>query len=320
MHAAVLVIALGVSGYATIDRAGGATNQLRLGAINAEGQTIQQGGTVGDIALGRLSTIIKPVELPTGPPVSHYPTAYVVSDSDDLKSVADRFGVTADDLRWSNASLTKTDLIHGGDVLTIPPVHGFVYTVQPGDSVSGIAERFHVDAQTLSDFNYLRTDGVSPGIQLVVPGGIGPTLFPRRASYDPPHLGSYANDRFAYGYCTWYVASRWPVTWTGNAWEWYGAARSQGYPTGQAPEPGSIMVTWESWVGHVAYVEQVNADGSYVVSEMNYKGWGIIDTRTIRPGGVPLLGFIYPKYPAPRHRLRPPLAALASSRALRAPR
>jgi surface antigen len=55
------------------------------------------------------------------------------------------------------------------------------------------------------------------------------------------------------------------------------------------------MVTWESWVGHVAYVEAVNADGSFVISEMNYKGWGIIDTRTLRNKDVPLIGFIYPR-------------------------
>lgn len=295
MHAAVLVIALTVAGYATVDRTGAATNQLRLGAINAEGQTIGQGGTVGDISLGRLSTIIKPVEVPTGPPVSHYATTYIVGPNEDLKAIADKFGVTADDLRWSNASLTNTDLVRPGDLVTIPPVHGFVYTTKADDTVSALADRFHVDAQTLSDFNYLRADSVSAGQQLVIPGGIGPALFPRRASYDPPHLGGYANEKFAYGYCTWYAASRRPVTWTGNAWEWYGNARAQGYPVGQTPQPGAIMVTWESWVGHVAYVEQVNADGSWVVSEMNYKGWGIISTRTIRPGSVPLLGFIYDK-------------------------
>jgi hypothetical protein len=27
---------------------------------------------------------------------------------------------------------------------------------------------------------------------------------------------------------------------------------------------------------------------------MNYKGWDQVDTRVVRPGGVPLIGFIYP--------------------------
>jgi len=53
------------------------------------------------------------------------------------------------------------------------------------------------------------------------------------------------------------------------------------------------MVTWESGWGHVAIVESVNADGSWTVSEMNFAGFGVISSRTIRPGRVPLLGFIY---------------------------
>ncbi len=55
------------------------------------------------------------------------------------------------------------------------------------------------------------------------------------------------------------------------------------------------MVTWESSLGHVAYVESVNADGSWTVSEMNYVAFDVIDLRTIKPGqlGTRLVGFIY---------------------------
>jgi surface antigen len=55
------------------------------------------------------------------------------------------------------------------------------------------------------------------------------------------------------------------------------------------------MVTWESYLGHVAYVEAVNADGSWRVSEMNFVGFGVISERTIKPGqlGSALVGFIY---------------------------
>jgi peptidoglycan endopeptidase LytE len=292
-HAAVLVSALTVAGYA----ASGATgNALRLGVINAEGQAMVQGGEVDDISLGRTSTILKPIELPAGPPVSRVPASYTVAPGDTVQSIADHFGITADDLRWSNGALASTDTLSNGEQLTIPPVHGFVYTTQDtGESVAQLAARFQVDVQTIQDFNYMGDANATlpGGIQLVIPGGIGPNLYPRRATTQPPHLGPYANGKFAYGYCTWYVASRVPVPWTGNAWEWYGNAKAMGYSVGSTPAPGAIMVTWESWVGHVAYVEAVNGDGSWTVSEMNYKGWGIIDTRTIKPGGVPLIGFIY---------------------------
>ena len=101
------------------------------------------------------------------------------------------------------------------------------------------------------------------------------------------------NGKFAYGYCTWYVANRRYVPWFGNAIDWWPNARTYGYPEGPTPVVGSIMVSRESPIGHVAYVESVSGDGSFVVSEMNYAGWNIVDNRTIRPGQVPVVGFIY---------------------------
>ncbi|TMF89182.1 MAG: LysM peptidoglycan-binding domain-containing protein [Chloroflexi bacterium] len=295
MHACVLVIALTLSGYASITKDLTASAKLRLGAVNAEGLTSSQGGTVDQVQLGRLGTIIKPLEVPAGPPVLHTPISYTVADGDNLGSIAGHFGVTEDDIRWSNAELTNTDRVKTGEQLTIPPIHGLVYTVQMGDTVQGLANKFRVDSVSVVNFNYLRHDSVDAGVRLIIPGGVGPQLFPRRVSSDPPHLGNFANAKFYYGYCTWYVASRTDVPWTGDAWAWYGGAQAMGYDTGQVPQPGAIMVTWESWVGHVAYVESVNADGSFVVSEMNYKGWGIIDTRLLHTKDVPMIGFIYPK-------------------------
>jgi surface antigen len=104
--------------------------------------------------------------------------------------------------------------------------------------------------------------------------------------------GQWPN-RFAYGYCTWYVANRRYIPWLGNAIDWWPNARPYGYAEGQAPRVGAVMVTRESGYGHVAYVESVNADGSWVVSEMNFVGWNQASSRTVRPGQVPLVGFIY---------------------------
>jgi len=44
--------------------------------------------------------------------------------------------------------------------------------------------------------------------------------------------------------------------------------------------------------GHVGYVESVNGDGSFVVSEMNWGQWGVVDLRTIT-SRLGVLGFIY---------------------------
>ena len=109
-----------------------------------------------------------------------------------------------------------------------------------------------------------------------------------------------AGNGFSYGYCTWWVAHKRYVPWRGNAYEWWWNARAFGYAEGQAPRPGAIMVMGISGTspnGHVGYVESVNPNGSFVVSEMNWwgvpgGGWGRVDYRTVTSmRGI--LGFIY---------------------------
>jgi surface antigen len=57
------------------------------------------------------------------------------------------------------------------------------------------------------------------------------------------------------------------------------------------------MVDRESPIGlgHVAYVETVYPDGSWLISEMDYGMFGVTDQRTIHPGQLNglLVGFIY---------------------------
>jgi surface antigen len=104
------------------------------------------------------------------------------------------------------------------------------------------------------------------------------------------------SNHFPAGYCTWYVASRRDIPWFGNAFDWWQNAQPYGYAEGQVPQVGAIMVTRESIAyGHVAYVEAVNRDGSWTVSEMNFVGWNVKSGRTIKPGQLPLVGFIYGK-------------------------
>jgi surface antigen len=104
--------------------------------------------------------------------------------------------------------------------------------------------------------------------------------------------GQWPN-RFAYGYCTWYVANKRYIPWLGNAIDWWPNATAYGFAEGYAPKVGAVMVTRESGYGHVAYVEAVYGDGSWLVSEMNFVGWDRVSSRTIHPGQVPLVGFIY---------------------------
>ena len=59
------------------------------------------------------------------------------------------------------------------------------------------------------------------------------------------------------------------------------AAAQSGYTVNNTPKAGAVMQTTQGGYGHVAYVENVNSDGSVTVSEMNYQGVGVVSTRTI---------------------------------------
>jgi hypothetical protein len=171
-----------------------------------------------------------------------------------------------------------------------------------------------VDSQTIYDFNRLRTPHLTAGAMLVVPNGVGGAFPPPPALWQQlmrtgthgsysvkvlncclgPYTGPPQNN-FPGGWCTYFVATKRLITWSGDAGYWYQNAAAKGYAVGPTPRVGSIMVTWESWAGHVAYVEAVYPDGSWMVSEMNWVAFYVIDQRTIKPGqlGSALVGFIY---------------------------
>jgi LysM repeat protein len=298
-----------MSGYAAMDRQFPSSVTARFGAVNAEAVVSGEGGFYGDVTLGRYSTIIKPVSIPTSAPVSHAAFAYTVTAGDSLDSIASRYHVTVAQIRWSNTDLFSNDSIATGQQIEIPPVPGIVVTVAASDTVDSLATKYSVDPQVIIDFNRLRSTQLTAGMVLVVPGGTGGAFPPPpallqilntvRSSYTVTRLGCclgpYVNNKFPVGWCTYYVATWRNVTWTGDAGYWYQNAAAQHYAVGPTPKPGAIMVTWESWAGHVAYVESVNADGSWVVTEMNWLGFNVIDRRVIKPGqlGSRLVGFIY---------------------------
>jgi surface antigen len=121
----------------------------------------------------------------------------------------------------------------------------------------------------------------------------------------PPRSGASCGNHFAYGQCTWYVASRRCIPWLGNANQWFGSAARMGYPEGHTPQVGAVVTFWPggdgaSWVGHVGYVEALGPAsgvpaGSFKFSEMNYSGWNRVDYRILPGNSSGIQGFIYAK-------------------------
>ncbi|NTU69721.1 LysM peptidoglycan-binding domain-containing protein [bacterium] len=234
---------------------------------------------------------------------------YTVQGGETLSVIASKFGVTTNTIKWAN-NLSSADSIKPGQSLTIPPVSGTVHTAQAGDTVSKIASVYNASVPQIMEENGLVDEEITAGQVVIVPGGRKWEPAPQPVAAPKTSLATTKNTKtstsgknvaygsniagFPYGQCTYYVASRRRVTWRGNAGAWLRNAAAQGYATGHSPAAGSIVVTSESSVGHVAIVESVS--GGYIyVSEMNYGGrrGSVNRNRPIPVGSGVIRGYIY---------------------------
>jgi len=166
-----------------MDRQFSTSLTARLGAVNAQAVVVSEGGTVGDVSLGRYSTIIKPLSIPTTAPISHQAFSYTVAPGENLAAIAAKYGVTVSQIRWSNTNLISSETVATGDHLVIPPVPGIVVTAKASDTFETLATQYSVDAQAIIDFNRLRSTQLTAGTTLVVPGGVGGAFPPPPALY-----------------------------------------------------------------------------------------------------------------------------------------
>lgn len=238
-------------------------------------------------------------------------SVYEVKQGDTVSTIAADFNVTTNTILWAN-DLDDPDLIQPGDKIFILPITGVKHVVKSNESLKKIAEKYKADEQKIIAFNELPADGtIKEGEELIIPGGkieqptpTPDSLLQQRGYYssnvaqdssrapsviDRNPKGGHA---FPYGYCTWYVASKKYVPWGGNAGTWLYNARAYGVKTGKAPKAGAIIVTNESWYGHVGIVTKVKGD-SVTITEMNYAGFGKVSSRTISAKSRVIKGYIY---------------------------
>ncbi|TMD27346.1 MAG: LysM peptidoglycan-binding domain-containing protein [Chloroflexi bacterium] len=182
-HAAVLLMATAISGYSAADLT--TSSAARTVALNARAANE---GQFGDVALGRDSTIIKPVSLPTTALPNRKAIRYTVLDGDTLDGIARTFGLTLREVLWSNPGLRLP--LKQGETLALPPVPGVVVVVKRNDSAASLANAFGVDPTTILGFNSVRGPVLTPGMVLVIPldPETSPNL-PTGAPADPLHPG-----------------------------------------------------------------------------------------------------------------------------------
>jgi surface antigen/LysM repeat protein len=235
---------------------------------------------------------------------------HIVGGGETLLALASKYSISVDTIMWANN--LSSDSIAPGQKLLIPPATGVVHVAAKGETLGSIADAHGVSTDAIVNFpfNDIPEDkSVAEGQILVVPGGrpvdvVHPPapkpVVAAAKSLVVKAAPSYSNlaNGYPFGQCTYYVATRRHIPWLDNAGGWYRDAIAAGFRVGHSPAPGAIMVSFEgNSLGHVSFVERVNSDGSWVVSEMNFRanggGWGRVDHRTVVPGTVYVVGFIY---------------------------
>lgn len=253
-----------------------ATNYVMVNSMYDSGQT-----TTGKLEKPNITNIA----------ASRGVVEYTVAEGESMESIAAKYGISTDEIRWSNG--LKTTDVAAGTVLYIPSTSGIVYTVKADDTVESIAGKYGSNAPEIIALNDLEVSGISEGMRILVKGGSLPEK--ERPEYVAPVVRTYStytymgnssnrtdlvcNRSLGAGQCTtWGWLKRPDLGFIkANANRWDDLARSAGLLVDRTPSAGAIFQSDSGWYGHVGYVESVNSDGSINVSERNYAGcYGVL--------------------------------------------
>ncbi len=211
---------------------------------------------------------------------------YQVTQGDSITSIADRYSLSVGTILDANSiSATNAKNIKPGQTLLIPAVDtntslawlSAINTQQQQEQAAAAAAAAKASATAKKSNAKISSTPAGTVINGVI--------------YIGTQWGAYNGG--VPGQCTWYVNSvrHFPGP-MGNGGQYLSSARAYGYATGSVPRVGAVIVTAESWYGHVGIV--VGVSGSNVtIKEMNYLGAGKIDERSIDANSGYIKGYIY---------------------------
>ncbi|MEB8125868.1 LysM peptidoglycan-binding domain-containing protein [Staphylococcus succinus] len=243
-------------------------------------------------------------------------TQHTVKSGESLWTISQQYGVSVEEIKQNNN--INNNIVFPGQVIEIggsasqegsssnttsQSSGGTTHTVKSGESLNIIANNYGVTVDELVSANNLNGYIIQPNQTLTIPGTTGAGGSGGSTTQTSnTNTASTASDQNLYdwGQCTWHVFNRraetgQPIsTYWWNADHWANNAAADGYTVNNTPSAGSILQTYSGAVGHVAYVEQVNPDGSILISEMNYNTPpGTVDYRTIPASEVSSYNYIH---------------------------
>lgn len=225
---------------------------------------------------------------------------YQVERGDTLGTIANKFGISSNTIRWANN--LSSDTLTVGQSLQILPVSGVSYKVESGDTVYSVAKKFNVDADNIVSypFNTYAGNGARYGLiageTLIVPNGIDPSAQQTVKPYVYVASGPVpvTNDGFT-----------WPVQGIITQYaSWYHMALDIAAPIGTpliAASSGTVdyvsLGTYDTgygnnvWVNkgdglryHYAHMEAVNVSvGEHVTGGQTVIGWIGVTGNTTGP-------------------------------------
>lgn len=115
---------------------------------------------------------------------------YEVNSGDTISSIAEKFNVSADTIKWAN-NLDNIHTIKPGQKLEILPVSGISHTVKSGDTLESVAKKYSAEQQPILDFpfNDIPDDfKLKVGQVLIVPDGTPPAAPAAKPRPAPQYL------------------------------------------------------------------------------------------------------------------------------------
>ncbi|MBI5301678.1 MAG: M23 family metallopeptidase [Chloroflexi bacterium] len=221
---------------------------------------------------------------------------YTVKSGDNVSGIADEFEVSADSILWANPKLEDNpDMLSVGQVINIPPVSGVLYTVQSGDSLQKIADKFKTKKvttdtliQNMAAFEFNKENhelkapdfGLTVGQVLMVPGGSKPYTPRVVYAYSGPIPASAARGTGHFG---------WPVSGriTQKFWTRHPGI-DIGAPLGTpiyAADSGYVVTAGWSTVGY-GFMILVNHGNGYVTRYGHLSAFSVEVGDSVKKGAM----------------------------------
>lgn len=213
---------------------------------------------------------------------------YTVQAGETLSTIATKFGLSIDTIRWQN-DLQSVDEIKQGDKLEIPPVSGIVHKVKRGDTIYSIAKKYEVDAQAIVNwpFNSYTDDenfGLAVGQLIVVPDGVKPKekLWDPNAYLAMGNLTPNAGAVSGTGQFIWPTSGR--IT---QRYVWYHKGldiANSANPPILAADAGTVILA--GWPDNSGYANRVMIDhgNGYVTLYAHLSSFNVVVGQTVNRG------------------------------------